>query len=362
MSLASPAEALAAPAASLPAAQGWRWPAEWEPHAATWFSWPHNRETWPGRFEPIPGVFAEMVRALHVHELVRINVRDDAMEADARCVLVAHGVDVDRGVRFHHVPTNDSWARDHGAIFVVRDGDLAALDFGFNSWGGKYGPWDLDDAVPRHMAASLGVARFDGRIVLEGGSIDGNGRGAVLTTASCLLNPNRGPGRTRETMEAVLAAYLGARHVLWLGDGIAGDDTDGHIDDVTRFVDAGTVVTAVEDDPADPNHAPLAANLARLRGMRDQDGKPLAVATLPMPPPVLVDGQRCPASYANFLLANGAALVPVFDAPQDARALAVLREVLPGREVIGIPSRELVFGLGAIHCLTQQVPDPSPLA
>jgi agmatine deiminase len=279
------------------------------------------------------------------------------MEEDARRALAAADVESDGAVEFHHIPTNDAWARDHGGIFVVRGPEKALLDFGFNSWGGKYGPWDLDDRVPRGMAEVLGLRRFDARgFVLEGGSIEGNGRGTVLTTESCLLNPNRGPGRTREALERVLEAYLGARQVLWLGDGILGDDTDGHVDDITRFVDAGTVVTAIEDDPSDPNHAQLAANLARLRGMRDQDGKPLAIATLPMPPPVLVDGQRCPASYANFLIANAALLVPVFGAPADLRALATLRELFPGREVIGIPSRDLVWGLGTIHCLSQQEP------
>lgn len=362
MSLAAPDALLATPRAEWPATQGFRWPAEWEPHAATWLSWPHNLETWPGRFEPIPAVFVAMARALHARELVRINVRDEAMEDGVRRLLATGGVDVERGVRFHRTPTNDAWARDHGGIFVVRDAgggrprERAILDFGFNSWGGKYGPWDLDEQVPRRMAEDLGLRRFDGRIVLEGGSIDGDGRGTVLTTESCLLNANRGPGRTRENVEAVLAATLGARHVLWLGDGILGDDTDGHVDDITRFVAPGTIVTAVEEDASDPNHAPLAENLRRLRGMRDADGKPFSIATLPMPPPVLVDGHRCPASYANFHLANGVALVPVFGAPSDERALAVLREVLPGRDVVGIPCRDLVWGLGAVHCVTQQEP------
>jgi agmatine deiminase len=234
--------------------------------------------------------------------------------------------------------------------------ERAILDFGFDAWGGKYPPFDLDDAVPRHMAVSLGLPRFEADFVLEGGSIDGDGEGTILTTESCLLHPNRGPGRTRERVESWLADWLGARHVLWLGDGILGDDTDGHIDDITRFVAPGVVVTAIEDDPADANHEPLRANLARLRGMRDAAGRPLSIATLPMPPPVVIDGQRCPASYANFYLANGVCLVPVFRAPQDASALAVLRELLPGREVVGIDCRDLVYGLGAIHCVTQQEP------
>lgn len=348
------------PAATLSVAGGWRWPAEWEPHRATWLAWPHNPDTWPGRLDRVFPSYVEMVRALHTRELVCINVRDEAMEAEARRHLAAGGVDVDRGVRFHRIATDDTWARDHGPIFVVRERDgrreKAIVDFGFNSWGGKYGPWDQDDAVPRRMAEVLGLPRFETGVILEGGSIDGNGRGTILTTESCLLNANRGRGRTREAMEEVLARFLGARHVLWLGEGIAGDDTDGHIDDLARFVDAGTIVTVTEEDPMDPNHGPLAENLRRLRGLQDQDGKPLLVATLPMPPPLFVDGQRCPASYANFYLANGVALVPTFGAASDARALAVLQALLPGRQVVGIPSSDLVFGLGAVHCMTQQEP------
>lgn len=343
-----------------PAAQGWRWPAEWETHRATWLAWPHNPATWPGRLERVIAPYVEMVRVLHEHELVCLSVRDEAMEAEARRQLVDGGVDVDRGVRFHHVETDDTWVRDHGPVFLTRNRDgrreKAIVDFGFNSWGEKYGPWEQDDAVPARVAEILGLPCFDAGIVLEGGSIDGNGRGVVLTTESCLLNPNRGPGRTRERMERLLARFLGATQVLWLGEGIEGDDTDGHIDDLARFVDPGTVVTVVELDASDPNHGPLAENLRRLRSLRDQDGKPLAIATLPMPPPLLVEGQRCPASYANFYLANGVALVPIFGVPSDVRALEILRELLPGRQVSGIHCSDLVFGLGAVHCMTQQEP------
>ena len=304
--------------------------------------------------------FAAIVRALHANERVCINVGDDEAEADARRFLTGAGVDLEGAVSFERIPTDDAWLRDCGPIFLVRDReserDRALLDFRFDAWGGKYPPWDRDDALPRRLAATLDLPRYESDLVLEGGSIDGNGRGTVLVTESCLLNPNRGVGRTRETLERALADFLGARSTLWLGGGIEGDDTDGHVDDVARFVDATTVVAAVEHDRADPNHDPLAANLRRLRGMRNADGKPLSVATLPMPPPIYAAGARLPASYANFYLANGVALVPAFGAGSDERALAVLREVLPGRDVIGIECTDLVYGLGAIHCVTQQEP------
>jgi agmatine deiminase len=293
--------------------------------------------------------------------------------------LEAGGVATGR-VGFFAFPTDDAWVRDHGPVFLVRDSPIrdperrdperrdpegrdregqrerALVDFGFDAWGGKYPPWDRDDAIPRQVAEALALPRFAADFVLEGGSVDGDGAGTVLTTESCLLHPNRGAGRTRETMEQRLHEYLGAEQVLWLGDGIAGDDTDGHVDDVTRFVAPGTVVTALESDASDPNHAPLAENLRRLRRLRDARGKPLAVATLPMPPPLYSGGERLPASYANFYLANRVALIPVFGAPADERALAVLAEILPGREIVPIAARDLVHGLGAVHCLTQQEP------
>jgi agmatine deiminase len=338
-----------------------RWPAEWEPHAATWLAWPHAPLTWPGHLEEARRDYVEIVRALQGRETVRLLVGDDALEASARRTLTAHGVDPERGIEYLRIPTNDSWLRDTGPI-VVEERDAGgrmqrhAVAFGFNAWGGKYPPWDRDVQVGERAARAAGMPVTRADFVLEGGSIDGNGRGCILTTESCLLNPNREAGRTREQMEARLARWLGARQVLWLGDGIEADDTDGHIDDIARFVDAGTVVAAVSD-AGDANAAPLAENLRRLRAARDQDGKPLSVVPLPMPPAHRIDDQLCPASYANFYLANGAALVPVFDAPSDARALAVLRELLPGREIVPIPSRYLVLGLGSVHCLSQQAPE-----
>ena len=347
-------------ASGTPRAAGWRWPAEWEPHAATWLSWPHNRQTWPGRLAAAESAFVAMVRALAGRERVRINVADAAMEGRVRRRLGEGGVDAGAPVEFHAFPTDDAWVRDHGPVFLVREGrgerERAVVDFRFDAWGGKYPPWERDDAIPARVAAALGLPRFAADFVLEAGSVDGDGQGTVLTTEACLLNPNRGPRRTREWMEQRLHDFLGAEQVLWLGDGVAGDDTDGHVDDLTRFVAPGRVVTALATDPRDPNHAPLAENLRRLRGMRDARGRPLELATLPMPPPVRVGGERLPASYANFYLANRVALVPVFDVPSDERALKVLAELLPQREIVGISARDLVLGLGAVHCLTQQEP------
>jgi agmatine deiminase len=341
-----------------PRTEGFRWPAEWEPHRATWLAWPHNQETWPGRLEGVVASFVEMAGALHEREQVCITVLDAAMEEAARRRLSQAGIET--GLEFHRFPTNDAWIRDHGPIFVTSADEVAVVDFRFDSWGRKYPPWDLDDRIPRAIAAARKMRRFGVELVLEGGSVEGNGLGSVLTTESCLLNPNRGASRSREALEQVLHDTLAATHVLWLAGGIEGDDTDGHVDDVCRFVDPGTVVAVEESDPRDPNRAALAENLRRLRRMRDQDGKPLAVATLPMPPPLSIAGLRCPASYANFYLANRVALVPVFDAPSDARALAALRELLGDREVVPIPARDLVVGLGAVHCLTQQEPAAGP--
>ena len=334
-------------------------PAEWAPHRGTWLSWPHKEASWPGKFQPVPAVFAEMVRHLAEVEEVHINVADAGMEASARDVLQAGRVPM-AGVVFHHIPTNDAWCRDHGPIFIQRRDhgtvDEAIIDWGFNAWGDKYPPYDLDDVVPSRIGRELGLPVFHPGIIMEGGSIDVNGRGTLLTTESCLLNPNRNPHLGREEIEQYLRDYLGVTHILWLGDGIEGDDTDGHVDDITRFTDPETIVTVIEEDPADPNHEPLQENLARLRSMQDQDGNPFRIVTLPMPRPLEHEGQRLPASYANFYIANGLVLLPTYDPTRDEIAAETLRGLFPGRRVVGIDCADLVWGLGAFHCVSQQWP------
>jgi agmatine deiminase len=338
---------------------GFHMPAEWEPHRGTWLSWPHKEASWPGKFAGVPAIFARMVRLLADREEVHISVAGPEMEAQVRSLLSDEGADTGN-VFFHYHPTNDAWCRDHGPIFVHRQaGDAleeAILDWGYNAWGGKYPPYDLDDVLPSRIAEELGIPAYHPDMILEGGSIDVNGQGTLLTTEACLLNPNRNPKLGREEIEARLREYLGVSNILWLGDGIAGDDTDGHVDDLTRFVSPTTVVTVVEDDPSDENYAPLQENLERLRGMRDQDGRPLRIETLPMPRPVHHAGHRLPASYANFYIANGLVLLPTYDPERDEEARTTLSRLLPGREVVGLDCTDLVWGLGAFHCVTQQWP------
>jgi agmatine deiminase len=337
-------------------------PAEWEPHEATWIAWPHQRADWPGKFAAIPWVYAEIVRHLSRSECVRILVNDDGAKRQARRVLRRVGVDRSR-VDFFPFPTDRAWTRDAAAIFVKdAAGRLGVTDWRFNAWA-KYDNYHLDDALPGRIAERLGLPcwqpEWHGRhVVLEGGSIDVNGTGLLLTTEECLLSPvqARNPGLTREDLEQVFADYLGVRKVHWLGRGIAGDDTHGHVDDLARFVGPRHVVLVTEEDPGDVNYEPLRENRERLRGMTDLDGRPLEVTTLPMPGPVVFAGQRLPASYANFYLANDRVLVPTFNDPNDRRALDILAALFPGRTVAGIHAVDLVWGLGTLHCLTQQQP------
>ena len=341
---------------STPAQLGYRMPAEWEPHVGTWLTWPRREGiSFPDLYDRIPPILAAMVRALAEDEGVFINVWDATMEAEVRSVLTQHDALNDR-VEFHHHPAYEPWCRDHGPVFVVNTSQRAVLNWGYNAWGEKYPPYDLDNAVPEHIASVRGLPCFTPDMILEGGSIEVNGQGTLITTESCLLNPNRNPALDRTAIEQRLSDYLGVRKVLWLGEGIAGDDTDGHVDDLTRFVDAQTVVTAVEPDSQHPNHPPLQVNLQRLQAMCTQDGDSLRVIELPMPEPVLDQGERLPASYANFYIGNRTVLMPAFGQSRDADAQAILQQCFPSRRVLPLDSTDLIRGLGSFHCLTQQEP------
>jgi agmatine deiminase len=346
--------------APVPKALGYRMPAEWEPHAATWLTWPRpDGISFPGYYETIPSVYAELIRHLTEAEEVNINVWHAEMEASVRQILAKEKTPLER-VRFHHFPAYEPWCRDHGPVFLVREKngrrERAIVDWDYNAWGGKYPPCDLDDAVPRHVAKWRELPLFSPGIVMEGGSLEVNGRGTLLTTTSCLLNPNRNPHLGKIEIEKYLCDYLGVDQVLWLDEGIAGDDTDGHIDDLTRFVNPSTLVTAVEEDPADANYAILQENLQRLGHFRDMDGKRFRIVPLPMPGVIEREGQRLPASYANFYIANRLVIVPTYRHKNDKAALEILQREFPSRRVVGMDSTELIWGLGSFHCITQQEP------
>jgi agmatine deiminase len=340
-------------AAKTPSELGYRMPAEWHPHAATWLSWPRpDGISFPDRYPEALPTLGEMVRTLAPHERIDINVRDEEVETVARQAIGDTG-----NVFYHHIPSYEPWCRDHGPIFVNRGHELAIVDWDYNAWGSKYPPYDDDDAVPRRVAELLGLPVFSPGIVMEGGALDVNGAGTLLTTESCLLNPNRNPHLNKQQIEQHLRDYLGVTNILWLGDGIVGDDTDGHVDDLARFVNPTTVVTVVEQDPQDDNYWPLQENRKRLRAMRDQEGNPLQVVELPMPGVVEYDGQRLPASYANFYIANRVVLLPTYsDQKTDAVATETLQKLFADRRVVGIDSTNLIWGLGSFHCLTQQQP------
>jgi agmatine deiminase len=349
-------------ASEFPNQLGFRMPAEWEPHEATWLAWPHETTDWPGKFEAIPWVYGEIVRHLSRVERVSILTNDAEMEQEARGVLKKCHVQME-AVQFFHVPTDRSWTRDFCPTFVRnKSGQRGALNWRFNAWA-KYDNSKQDDAVAEVLALKLGLPMWTPfwngtRLVLEGGSIDVNGVGSILTTEECLLSEiqSRNPALTRQDMNEVFTRYLGAHHTLWLRNGIAGDDTHGHIDDLARFTDVRTVAIATEQDPSEVDFEPLQENLALLREMRDQDAQSLRVETLPMPQPVFFEGQRLPASYANFYIANGTVLVPTFNDTNDRVALNKLAELFPDRQVVGIGSSDLVLGLGTLHCMTQQQP------
>ena len=345
-----------------PASQGWFMPAEWQPHEATWLAWPHHRDDWPGKFAPIPWVYADIIKHLHTGEFVHILVNDAISEKRAHAVLKKVGVDFQR-IRFFHIPTDRVWMRDSGPLFVThREGKVALTDWHFNAWA-KYDNWHDDDQVPACINEHLRLKRWQPkchgkRVVLEGGSIDVNGEGLLLTTEECLLSPiqARNPHLNRAQIEQALGDHLGIEKVLWLGNGIAGDDTHGHVDDLARFVGPRTVVTVIEENRDDPNYELLQENLRRSQGMSDVAGRRLDVVTLPMPTPLIFNGQRLPASYANFYIANEKVLVPTFNDPHDRLALGILADLFPKRSVVGIHAVDLVWGLGTLHCMTQQQP------
>ena len=340
-----------------PAQLGFRMPAEWEPQAAVWLSWPHNRKTWAGHFRPIPAKFAEVAALISRFEPVRINAAGP-LWARARRLIERAGGDPANIAFFPH-PTDDCWCRDHGPIFVrhPRTGEVALTDWKFNAWGRKYPRYARDNGVPRRIGRALGLRRFAIPMILEGGSIDVNGAGQLLTTESCLLNRNRNPGLTRAAIEGSLRRNLGVSQILWLGAGIAGDDTDGHVDDLCRFFRADGIVASVERDPRDPNYAPLQENRRRLADLRTPDSGRFAIVELPMPQACFWRGQRLPATYANFLIINDAVLIPAFGQPhRDAEAAALLGGCFPGRRIIPIDCRDLVVGLGTLHCISQQQP------
>ncbi len=339
-----------------------RMPAEWEKHEATLLAWPHHKNDWPGKFEPIPWVYGEIIRYLTKHERVRLLVQNEKEKTKAADILERAGVDMGK-VDFYVTSTNRVWLRDCGPIFV-RDAasKKAMLDFRFNAWA-KYSNHHLDDKVPAKLNEHLKLERIqpmhkDRRIVLEGGAIDVNGKGTLLTTEECLLSKVqcRNPGFAREDYEEIFAKYLGIEQVVWLGNGITGDDTHGHVDDLARFVNPTTVVTVIEKNKRDANYAPLQDNLKRLKSARDQNGKKLTVVELPMPKPLMFEGQRLPASYANFYIADKLVLMPTFNDPADRMALSILVECFPGREVVGIHAVDLVWGFGTLHCMSQQEP------
>ena len=336
---------------------GYHFPAEFEKHDATWLSWPHKEASWPGKIEMIYPAYSFFVKVLAQSEKVNINVSDEAMKAQATGHLIRAGADTSI-IQFHFNPTNDAWCRDHGPAFLInrKEKKKVIVDWGYNAWGEKYPPYDLDDVVPTRIGKDRQLQVFNPGIVMEGGSVDFNGAGTILTTTSCLLNKNRNPHLTQKEIEEYLLEYYGAEQILWLGDGIVGDDTDGHIDDITRFISAGTVVTVVEENKSDENYEPLQENLKALKKMRLLNGKSIDIIELPMPSPIIHEGQRLPASYGNFYICNRYVIVPTFRDRNDHRALEILQGAFPKHEIVGIDSVDIIWGLGSFHCLSQQEP------
>lgn len=340
-----------------PAQLGYYFPAEFATHDATWLSWPHKEASWPGKIQSIYPFYADFVKEIAKSELVRINVRDEAMRSAAVRWLMEAETDLSK-VEFYFHPTNDAWCRDHGPAFLInkKERTKAIVDWNYNAWGNKYPPFDLDDVIPTLIGKEFNLKVFHPGIIMEGGSVEFNGEGTILTSECCLLNPNRNPDLSKTQIEEYLCNFYGAEQILWVPEGIVGDDTDGHIDDTVRFINADTVITVVEEDKADENYELLQKNLSVLKTMRLLNGRQLNIVEIPMPDAVIYDDQRLPASYANFCITNNSVIVPVFQSDKDERALRIIENCFPSRKVIGIDSTDIIWGLGSFHCLSQQEP------
>ena len=337
---------------------GYYFPAEFAPHSATWLSWPHKEDSWPGKIHTVFGVYSRFIKELSLGEKVRINVNDEAMKSFATKHLKNAEVDLSQVEFFLH-PTNDAWCRDHGPAFLINPNAAQKkiiVDWNYNAWGNKYPPYDLDDVIPTLIAKRYNIPVYHPGIIMEGGSVDFNGKGTLITSTCCLLNKNRNPDLKQDQIEKYLVEYYGVEQILWVDEGIVGDDTDGHIDDTVRFVNEDTVLAVVEENKKDENYDLLQKNLVDLKKMRLLNGKQLHIVELPMPDEVVYQGQRLPASYANFYIANHSVIVPVFRCGKDERALQIIQQCFPERKVIGLDSTDIIWGLGSFHCLSQQEP------
>lgn len=346
------------PDSPTPKELGYYFPAEFARHRAIWLSWPHKEASWPGTIHKIFPYYSQFIKEVSASEQVCINVADEAMKEAATAHLHEAGVDMYQ-VSFHFNPTNDAWCRDHGPAFLINpDADIKKIivDWGYNAWGNKYPPYDLDDVIPTRIGKKMNIPVYHPGIVMEGGSVEFNGKGTLLTSTACLLNPNRNPHLNQEQIENYLHHYYGVDQVLWVHDGIVGDDTDGHIDDTVRFVNEDTVLTVIEENKQDENYQLLQENLTQLKAMRLLNGKQLNIIELPMPDAIVYEDQRLPASYANFYIANGSVIVPTFRCAKDDKALSIIQSCFPDRKVVGIDSTEIIWGLGSFHCLSQQEP------
>lgn len=351
-------DATGLPQFKTPKQLGYYFPAEWAPHTATWLSWPHKEASWPGKIDSIYAPYCQFIKEVAVGEAININVNDESMKKFAISCLEKAGADMNRISFFIH-PTNDAWCRDHGPAFLINpnaEQKKVVVDWGYNAWGGKYPPYDLDDVIPSLIGSHYNIPVFNPGIIMEGGSVEFNGKGTLLTSTACLLNPNRNPHLSREQIEQYLRHYYGVEQILWVSEGIVGDDTDGHIDDTVRFVNEDTVLAVIEDKKDDDNYELLQTNLEELQQMTLMDGRSLNIIQLPMPDAVVYEDQRLPASYANFYIANAAVIVPTYRCSKDDIALQIIQDCFPGRKVVGIDSTDIIWGLGSFHCLSQQEP------